>query len=640
MSLYKQLISVLSLFLIIMMSSILWFILDHNKTLIENQLSTNAKNSASFLGLSISKNDTFFDTVQMEGMISAVIDNGYYEYISVIDSSEREIVKESSTIENSTVPSWFSSFYKIDTDFQEATIMQGWLNVGVIRVKVDQAYANEKMWATFLSLSKIFAISTLVLLFLIYFTLEKLLQPLEKLKIQAKAIDNNEFIIEQNLPKTNEFKDVVMAMNKTISKMEYIFNKEAETLKKYNELYYKDEDTGFGNRNYLLLKLNTYLKNSQGILFFLAVKNDNSFKKKIGFTQYNKFRKFLISNLTDRFSYNHDLVLSKLEDGTFCGLLPNESYLDIKTLIDEMYVQIEDYVKKEELDKVFDTKISIGIANYTQNNTVRDIMSKTDQALTLAEEKDKRIYYLEEDVAFTKDEWIEKLQWALKNDALSFNVQDVMNLDENKIYMREYFTKLVNKDNTTYSSGYFISLITAMGWMHDFDKHMISKIFKENSQAQEENNVVINLSIDFVRDEDSVDWLMEKLITNFKSSNTKFYFECINADVQRNLKYMEKFVNKLSLTEHKFAIESFTYDNDNLDYLKDLKPAYIKISKSYLLGDTNSIGESSLMNIVSTIGAELMVKHVETKAEVDALKEKGIKFIQGRYFDELKEKNK
>ncbi|MDZ7818219.1 MAG: hypothetical protein U5K55_06220 [Aliarcobacter sp.] len=73
------------------------------------------------------------------------------------------------------------------------------------------------------------------------------------------------------------------------------------------------------------------------------------------------------------------------------------------------------------------------------------------------------------------------------------------------------------------------------------------------------------------------------------------------------MKPYEYFVRELAKTKHKFAIESFTFDSDNLDYLKVLKPTYLKISKSYLLGSQNSITDSVLSNITSTLGSYLIV---------------------------------
>ena len=82
MSLYKQLTILITIFLVLMSTVLLWFILSYNKNLIENQLGSNAKNSASFLGLSISRDVDFKDTSTMEGMINSIISYAYFNLLN------------------------------------------------------------------------------------------------------------------------------------------------------------------------------------------------------------------------------------------------------------------------------------------------------------------------------------------------------------------------------------------------------------------------------------------------------------------------------------------------------------------------------------------------------------------------------
>lgn len=634
MSLYKQLTILITTFLILMITVVLWFILSHNKEMISNQINSNAKNSASFLGLSISQNVEIEDIATIEGMITSIVDTGFYEYIAVYDVDENEIIKVNGPREVSKSPIWFSKVFSIDAVSTTSNIMKGWSNAGILEVKVHQDYANNQMWIAFKSIAQIFLISTFLLLILFYLFINKLLQPLKKLSIQAKAIDNNEFIIENDLPKTVEFKNVALAMNKTISKMESIFNKEVETLNKYNELLYKDQDTGLGNKNYLILKLNSFLKNSHGLLFFIDIKNEISFKKKIGFKNYMAFKTFIINRINQQFSSNKDMIICKLNDGVLSTLLPNTHYEDIKVNIDNLYADIVNYAKEEKIYELFDLNIAIGISNYVQNTSLKDILSKADQSLSIAMNKeDNKINYLEKDVKFTKQEWIELLQWAFENDGLLFESQKILDITVNKAVMNEYYTRLKDSSGNIYSSGDFWSVVSSMGWLEQLEKQTIDKIFNEKQNVNQKDNSVINLTSDFVSNKSSVNWLIKKL-EKFDNLNTTFYFECINADILHNLDDYKYFVEEISKTKHKFAIESFTFDNENLDYLKVLKPEYIKISKSYLVGE-NKITDNILLNITSTIGSYLIVKHVETKNEFDELKSIGIKYLQGKYIDTL-----
>lgn len=640
MSLYKQLTILITIFLVFMLTVLLWFILGYNKDLIENQLSSNAKNSASFLGLSISKDVDFEDTSTMEGMISSIIDNGFYEYIAIYNTDEKEVIKLSSPREIDSTPSWFTSIFAINAPSSSANIMNGWLNAGSLEVKIHQDYANNQMWETFKAISKIFLLSTFLLLILFYIFINKLLRPLEKLSIQAKAIDNNEFIIENELPNTLEFKNVALAMNKTISKMETIFNKEVETLNKYNELLYKDNDTGLGNKNYLNLKLSSYLKNSHGLLIFIDIKDEISFKKKVGFKSYFSLKKLIIDEINNSFETKKDMVFSKLNDGVLSILLPNTHYEDVENQLNSIYENIQEYIKSKKLNELFDLKFAMGISNYVQNTNVEDILSKTDQSLSIAMKKDTlRLNYLEDDIKFTKQEWIELLQWAFENDGLLFHAQNIIDIETYDIHMKEYYTRLKDKNGLVYSPGDFWSIVSSMGWLAQLEKQTIEKIFQTKLDTKLVTNSVINLTSDFISNKLSVDWLINELNSKFIDSNTTFYFECDNADILNNIIDYEHFTKEINKTKHKFAIESFTFDSDNLDYLKVLNPEYIKISKSYLVGNVSTITDSILLNITSTIGSYLIVKHVESEDEFNQLKKIGIKYLQGKYIDNLENIN-
>jgi len=243
----------------------------------------------------------------------------------------------------------------------------------------------------------------------------------------------------------------------------------------------------------------------------------------------------------------------------------------------------------------------------------------------------ENIYYLEESVIFTKQGWIELLEWAFENDGINFVKQRILDVDNKDISFHEYFVRLIDKDKVVYAPGDFLSIVDSMGWMPKLEKNVFTKIFDEVYNTDDIGKFAINLSIDFIKDKKYIDWLVEQLSTKFNRGKKTFYFECLNADIVSDIDSYSYFAKKLNKTNHKIAIESFTFDNDNLEYLKTIKPAYIKISKSYLVGESNS--SSTLINISSTIGAFVIAKHVETQDEYQTLVDNGIHYLQGKYID-------
>ncbi|MDZ7818218.1 MAG: EAL domain-containing protein [Aliarcobacter sp.] len=134
----------------------------------------------------------------------------------------------------------------------------------------------------------------------------------------------------------------------------------------------------------------------------------------------------------------------------------------------------------------------------------------------------KKINYLEKDVKFTKQEWIELLEWAFKNDGLKFTTQNIIDINDDSILMQEYFTRLNDSNGNIYYPGDFWSIVYGMGWMVELEKHIISKIFKTNLTNNKINSA-INLSSEFTQPKETIKWLILEL-NKFDSAGNNFYF--------------------------------------------------------------------------------------------------------------------
>ena len=99
----------------------------------------------------------------------------------------------------------------------------------------------------------------IVTLVVAYFALKAIFRPLMKVQDQAEAILDNKFIIQKRIPFTADLKKMVLAMNSMVSKVKDIFEREAATLSKYQELLYKDTMSGANNRRFFQTKFSLSL---------------------------------------------------------------------------------------------------------------------------------------------------------------------------------------------------------------------------------------------------------------------------------------------------------------------------------------------------------------------------------------------
>lgn len=129
-----------------------------------------------------------------------------------------------------------------------------------MQVQSDAAYAYTHLYAIFKNLLISFGVLSVVGLFILNLILALILRPLKKIELQAAAVMRNEFIIQEHVPFTKEFRDVVLGMNTMISKLRTMFEKASEELKKHKELEYTDSTTKLRNRKYFIDKLPEFLK--------------------------------------------------------------------------------------------------------------------------------------------------------------------------------------------------------------------------------------------------------------------------------------------------------------------------------------------------------------------------------------------
>lgn len=79
-----------------------------------------------------------------------------------------------------------------------------------MQVQSDAAYAYTHLYAIFKNLLISFGVLSVVGLFILNLILALILRPLKKIELQAAAVMRNEFIIQEHVPFTKEFRDVVL----------------------------------------------------------------------------------------------------------------------------------------------------------------------------------------------------------------------------------------------------------------------------------------------------------------------------------------------------------------------------------------------------------------------------------------------
>lgn len=263
--------------------------------------------------------------------------------------------------------------------------------------------------------------------------------------------------------------------------------------------------------------------------------------------------------------------------------------------------------------------IYLAILSYEEIDDINNLFSLIDYSLAQSKLLPYAEYYILRNlnVAIGKDKWRENIRYALENDSFEIVHRKVIDIElKQKIYNGVSFN--LNIKDYSYSYGTFIAPVMNLGLIEDVYLHIIKKVLLSNN-AKENISTTIQLSALF--------------INTTKQNKYNLIFEIpesfINKYYENSLLYIKLF-NEYGFD---FGINSFIADSEDYQYLKELKPVFVKADKQYLLDTEQNI--NVLKIVLESLGIKLIATGVNNIEELDSLNKKEIRLISGMIVDKL-----
>ncbi len=639
MSLFKQLAIMLTLFLAVILTSVMILNFKTASEFIQNQLYTDAKNTAHSLGLSLSKVADPNDTSTMDTMINAIFDSGYYERIVLKDLDGKILYERKTDLKVIDVPQWFIDNVVIHNANASTDIMIGWSRFGSLEVSGHTGNAYRQLYTTFIHLIQTFVGIGLVVFGLLYALLSLSLKSLKRIRDQAHAIIDNQFIFETKIPFTTEFRSVTVAMNAMVTKVKDIFDRENETLRRYHELLYIDSETKLHNRRYLVATLPDCLALSSGTYVMFSFEDIDRLKREMGYEHYS----YVINNFAKIFNRtfeNHPMTLiARLNESDFFAVVPNvetnEIYEGLSVVMDEMKTMINS--GDEGLARY--VKLGCAIGEYGDYDNAKSLFSRADHVVTQAKMAGNFTVQLclecNSGLILGREEWRNELIRSMEESRMLLASQPVIQQhgNQHQTLHEEIFLRLKDPEGTVRNAGYFIPVATSLGIVDLLDRYMIQKVLERLSNGSLETSVALNLSADFVKKYDNVQWLKNQLEIFHRNHKTVLWFEVSNSIALHELEAVRSICEIVKSYGDQFGIDHFVLPASGASYLQIIRPDYVKSNSAYLediLGDRQS-GEAreSLMNVVTSLGISMIAIAIEDSEQIAHFAEHGIERLQG-----------
>ncbi len=633
MTLFRQIALLLSIFLIILLTTVLTLNFKSANHSVQERLYEDAKNTATSLSLSLGSANG--DISMMSTMINANFDSGNYHYISLSDIDGNIVYERKNESEHSDVPKWFLDIVDIDAPIASANVSAGWSPIGILDVQSDTTYAYNQLYSILKGLTISFSILAICALVLLGLLLHIILKPLKRVQQQAEAVIRNEFIIQEEIPYTKEFRDVVLGMNSMVKKVKAMFDKGNEELKRHKEMEYIDQTTRLKNRKYLIDKLPAYLKSDAsskgGINMMISLSGVIEANEQIGHKNVDELFIEIANIFTLCAQEFHNSIVARMNGTEFAILLPECSNEKATQLAQNIYDSVNNTITAHELSSDV-TFISIGICEYNYKQSVSQLLSLSDNALAQAKFHNVHIHLepLEDDKEIMgKDAWRKTILEAIDTNSFSLVAYKAIEIKTKKVAHNVLSISMHAHDGNTYSYGQFMALANQTGLGEKVYKVIIQKVFKTPDQALKGSICSLRLSCEYLKLSSTYDELSKLFATYASKLPFKIIIEMPDRILHKHLK-LAKLYKKLFEKYHiDMGVYEFIGESEDYRYLQELRPSYIKGEADYFLTQSEQ-ALSALRLITDTVGISLIATGVNTQDALPKLLRKDILIVQGK----------
>jgi len=635
MTLFKQILIIISLFVTVLLASVMVHNFNTANEFIQEQLRSSANDTATSLGLSISSAS---ESASIEVMINAIFDSGYYEEISYTNRDGEVVYKRQQSVTVKDIPQWFINYVDLKTAEATSKMTKNWMPFGTVTIRANSGYAYYQLWQTLMGILKAFIILTLIAIVSIFILIKIVLKPLKKVRQQAEFVMQNHFVISDEVPFTTEFRDVISGMNMLVGKIKELFEHEAKTARLNHELLYKDPTTGLKNRDFFNLKLHNYLEAddrfSHGFLMLINFDRLKSIADTFGYDALNSLLQSISNVIKDAIQQNPYHIGCRIRENEFAIILP--SLTEGESL---QYAEKVCLLFKNHADSIFlkatPCHLNIALIPYYPHEEIKELLSRADHTLMVSLSKQKsniEVYHIDKNqchLYMGHNEWAKEIKSALSEKRFVFATQAVLNTHSHLLH-NEILLRLKHSDKII-NATYFMPIILHFGWMSKIDKYVISNIQTYKAGGA----ISINISLCFIQKSANLKWLKEQLREIISQPHTKICFEVSNSSIMQDTVSTIEFANLLRTFGFSMGIDHFMISSANLDYLQEIRPSYLKIDATYLIsllkGTHESVPNDSLLTLCKILNIKIIAIGVSSKELYESLQALNIHYFQGNY---------
>ncbi|KJZ51110.1 MULTISPECIES: cyclic di-GMP receptor LapD [Pseudomonas] len=645
MSLFKQLLIAICLFLVVAFTGSFMVSLESSRTQYVNQLRSHAQDAATALALSLTPN--IDDPAMVELLVSSIFDSGYYASIRVVDlKTDQTLVERTGIPAVNSVPDWFVKLIGLEPAGGDAIVSRGWEQAARVEVVSHPMFALAKLWQSALGSLGWLLLCGAVSAVLGALLLRQQLRPLDYMVKQSHAIARREFLSLPELPRTPELRRVVQAMNQMVEKLKALFQEQAERSEKLRVESYQDSLTGLANRRYFEMQLNARVSNpeqaSSGYLLLLRVKDLAGLNQRLGGQRTDEVLKAVgeqLSRECAKYPETQNLV-TRIRGGEFAVLAPGLVRAEALQLAQNLDSALASLHATGATDVA--AVASIGLAPFTHGDSPQAVLSLGDQALAQAEGQGEQNWAcIEHSLAASVGDdhhaWHLMLDQALTQRRFELYFQPVVAAQDTQLVLHyKVLSRLLDEHGQTIPAGRFLPWLERFGWTARLDRLMLERVLEQMSGHEE--SLALNLSSATLADPQAQNKIFE-ILRAHSNLGPRLTLE-IGEEQLPDQSVLEQLTRRLRELGFSLSLQRFGGRFSMIGNLARLGLAYLKIDGSYIrsidLESDKRLFIEAIQRAAHSIDLPLIAERVETEGELSVIREMGLYGVQGQLFGEPK----
>ncbi len=337
-----------------------------------------------------------------------------------------------------------------------------------------------------------------------------------------------------------------------------------------------------------------------------------------------------------------DEIVARLGGDNFVALVKNERSEIILSKLQNLRL----YHRTEVKEKEFIFGATIGVSKLEDIRAPRDVMARASIAYQAARQRGSGTvaYYSTEirNKLMETQSIISGFLSALEAHEFVVYYQPKVDVNTNKICGAEALVRWMH-DGELIPPMRFIPQLEREGSVCKLDYYVLEETCRFIRKRLDEEKTVPCISVNFSRKHLEEDYLVKKIVNTidkYEIDHRYIEIELTESEDFQNYEIMSEIVNGLRLEDIATSIDDFGTGYSSLNMIKKVDLNVIKIDKSFIPLETEYPGKEtdmvmfvSIVDLVRKLGKKTIAEGVETKEQLEYLREVGCDIVQGYVFD-------